>query len=296
MVDASGDGFETCVRRAKEMEEKGLRYMTMCMLGSVRDALKGCGFLVSGDRSAYDELEVVLKKAAREDEYESAVAYMGPSVSASYLDTVLGGMVTAEETSLSEAYAMLVAAGFTNEEVGKSMGGWNKEELEGPLVEEAVTVLRKRDEEEGDAYVVDKVVDSARMLGDAGALMREMNERHKNVATVAEAVSEALLARESEVRAKRRNGGRVGGSERDGRASELRLAEAGSRTAGGRSPERGDLCDDDDVHPRIPAASGGERRLRVVCVVRGGGASDRDEFGGTLWRSDAVGERRKCEV
>ena len=120
MVDASSDGFETCVRRAKEMEEKGIRYMTMCMLGSVRDALKGCGFLVSGDRSAYDELEVVLKKAAREDEYESAVAYMGPSVSASYLDTVLYGMVTAEETSLSEAYAMLLAAGFTNEEVGRA--------------------------------------------------------------------------------------------------------------------------------------------------------------------------------
>ncbi len=209
MVDASSDGFETCVRRAKEMEEKGIRYMTMCMLGSVRDALKGCGFLVSGDRSAYDELEVVLKKAAREDEYESAVAYMGPSVSASYLDTVLYGMVTAEETSLSEAYAMLLAAGFTNEEVGKSMGGWNKEELEGPLVEEAVTVLRKRDEEEGDVYVVDKVVDSARMMTDAAALMHEMNERHKNVATVAEAVSEALLARESEVRAKCRNEGSV---------------------------------------------------------------------------------------
>lgn len=209
MVDASSDGFETCVRRAKEMEEKGIRYMTMCMLGSVRDALKGCGFLVSGDRSAYDELEVVLKKAAREDEYESAVAYMGPSVSASYLDTVLCGMVTAEETSLSEAYAMLLAAGFTNEEVGKSMGGWNKEELEGPLVEEAVTVLRKRDEEEGDVYVVDKVVDSARMMSDAAVLMHEMNERHKNVATVAEAVSEALLARESEVRAKCRNEGSV---------------------------------------------------------------------------------------
>ena len=201
MVDASSDGFETCVRRAKEMEEKGIRYMTMCMLGSVRDALKGCGFLVSGDRSAYDELEVVLKKAAREDEYESAVAYMGPSVSASYLDTVLYGMVTAEETSLSEAYAMLLAAGFTNEEVGKSMGGWNKEELEGPVVEEAVTVLRKRDE--------DKVVDSARMMTDAAALMHEMNERHKNVATVAEAVSEALLACESEVRAKCRNEGSV---------------------------------------------------------------------------------------
>ena len=53
--------------------------------------------------------------------------------------------------------------------------------------------------------MVDKVVDSARMMGDAAALMREMNERHKNVATIAEAVSEALLARESEVRAKRRN-------------------------------------------------------------------------------------------
>lgn len=202
-MDASGEGFETCVRRAKEVEEKGVKYMTMTVLGTDREVQKGCGFLVSGDRTAYDELEVSLKKAAREVEYEPALAYVGASVSASYAELVLNGAKMAVESSLAEAYGMLLAAGFTNEEVSKSVGGWNKEELESPLVEEMAVVLKKKDDE-SDESVIDKVVDCERPLREAGVFLREANDRHVGAAMVSSAVSHAFMGIHADERVKGR--------------------------------------------------------------------------------------------
>ena len=202
-MDASGEGFETCVRRSKEVEEKGIKYMTMCVLGTDREVLKGCGFLVSGDRSGYDELEVHLKKATCEVEYESAIAYVGSSVSASYAELMLSGAKTAIESSLSEAYGMLLAAGFTNEEVSKSVSGWNKDDLEGPLVEEMAVVLKKKDDE-SDEFVVDKVVDGERPMREADVFLREASDRHVGVAMVSAAVSHTFVGSRVEERAKSR--------------------------------------------------------------------------------------------
>lgn len=193
LVDGSGEGFETCIRRSKECEEKGIRYLTICVLGTDKEVLKGCGFLISGDRSAYDELEVILKKASREVEYESCLCYVGSSVSASYVEMVLNGMITAEEESLSESYGMLLSAGFTNEEVSKSVSGWNKEELEGPMIENMATVLRKK-EDDDDGFVIDKVCDNEHVLEEANALFRESNDRRMNVSSISMGVSKAYVS------------------------------------------------------------------------------------------------------
>ena len=42
---------------------------------------------------------------------------------------------------------MLLAAGFTNEEVSKSFGTWNKDDLESPLLEAACNVLKRKDQD-----------------------------------------------------------------------------------------------------------------------------------------------------
>ena len=79
----------------KEAEEKGILYMTMGILGSEKEALKGCGLIVSGPREGYDLLEVCLKKIVKEIEYEPCLAYVGSSVSASYVMMILQGIITA---------------------------------------------------------------------------------------------------------------------------------------------------------------------------------------------------------
>ena len=63
---------------------------------------KGCGILLSGPREGYDAVEVSLKKAVVEKDYEPCIAYVGSSVSAAYAMMVLKGLLTSYEQVLAE--------------------------------------------------------------------------------------------------------------------------------------------------------------------------------------------------
>ena len=209
LVDTSDEGYETCLRRYKEAEEKGIQYMTMGILGSEKEALKGCGFMVSGAREGYDTIELVLKKAAKEIEYEPCLAYVGSSVSASYVMMVLKGILNAEEQVLAETYNMLLAAGFTNEEVSKSIATWNKDDLESPLLDAVCTVLKKKDQdvegcEKSEDFLIDRVIDCPVLLSEANTFLRETNDHHTGTPSLTAAIEETFLAAKREERAKGR--------------------------------------------------------------------------------------------
>lgn len=181
--------------------------MTMGILGTEKEALKGCGFLISGPREGYDTLEVVLKKATKEIDYESCIAYVGSSVSASYTMMVLKGVLNAEEQVLAETYNMLLSAGFTNEEVSKAISNWNKDDLESPVLESACTVLKKKDQdvegcEKSDDSLIDRVVDCPVVLSEATTLLRESNEHHVGTPALTAAIEETFIAAKREERAK----------------------------------------------------------------------------------------------
>lgn len=207
LVDGSDEGYETCLRRAKEMEEKGVHYLTMGVLGTDKEVQKGCGILLSGPREGYDAVEVSLKKAVVEKDYEPCIAYVGSSVSAAYAMMVLKGLLTSYEQVLAEVYGVLLAAGFTNEEVSKSIATWNKDDLASPLLEAMCVVLKKKDAdvegcEPGEGFLVDKAVDCPVPLREGASLLRESNDLHASLQSVVRAVYEGFLCEKKEERAK----------------------------------------------------------------------------------------------
>ena len=70
---------------------------------------------------------------------------------------------------------------------------WNKEELEGPMIENMATVLRKK-EDDDDGFVIDKVCDNEHVLEEANALFRESNDRRMNVSSISMGVSKAYVS------------------------------------------------------------------------------------------------------
>lgn len=199
LVDGSNEGYEVCLRREKEAEEKGILFLTMGLLGSDKEVQKQCGFIVSGSREGYDLIENHLKKAATEVEYEPCVAYIGASVSASYCTMVLSGLCLSLEQLLAEAYHMLVEAGFTNEEASKSLSGWNKEDLESPLLESLIQVLKKKDQdvegcEKGEGSLLDKVVDCPLPLPEDAVLLREGIEHRTAIEGLSSAMNEIYVS------------------------------------------------------------------------------------------------------
>ena len=77
--------------------------------------------------------------------------------------------------------------------MSKSVSGWNKEELEGPMIENMATVLRKK-EDDDDGFVIDKVCDNEHVLEEANALFRESNDRRMNVSSISMGVSKAYVS------------------------------------------------------------------------------------------------------
>lgn len=207
LIDATNEGYETSLRREKEVTEKKVHFLTMDILGTTKELQKGCGFIVSGEREAYDLVEGPLKKAATEVEYESCVAYVGSSVSASYASMVLSSMGLGMEQIVAEAYQMLHEAGFTNEEVSKSINGWNKDSLESPFLENLLHILKKKDQdvegcENGEGSLLDKVLDCPLPRSDDAVLLREGFEHHTAIGGLAAAVQEVSVSAKREERSK----------------------------------------------------------------------------------------------
>ena len=184
-----------------------MRFLTMEILGTTKELQKGCGFLLSGEREAYDLVEGPLKKAATEVEYEPCVAYIGSSVSAGYAGMVLSSLGLGMEQLVAEAYQMLHEAGFTNEEVSKSINGWNKDSLESPFLENLLHILKKKDQgvegcEKGEGSLLDKVLDCPLPRPDDSTLLREGFEHHAAIGALTAALQEISVSAKREERSK----------------------------------------------------------------------------------------------
>ncbi|CBK19986.2 uncharacterized protein [Blastocystis hominis] len=207
LIDATSEGYEINLRREKEAAEKGVRFLTMEILGTTKELQKGCGFLLSGEREAYDLVEGPLKKAATEVEYEPCVAYIGNSVSAGYAGMALSSLGLGMEQLVAEAYHMLHEAGFTNEEVSKSINGWNKDSLASPFLENLLHILKKKDQdvegcEKGEGSLLDKVLDCPLPRPDHSTLLREGFEHHAAIGALTAAVQEIAVSAKREERSK----------------------------------------------------------------------------------------------
>lgn len=279
LVDASNEGYEVCLRREKEAEEKGILFLTMGLLGSDKEVQKQCGFIVSGSREGYDLIENHLKKAATEVDYEPCVAYIGASVSASYCTMVLSGLCLSLEQLLAEAYHMLAEAGFTNEEASKSLSGWNKDDLESPLLESLIQVLKKKDQdvegcEKGEGSLLDKVVDCPLPLPDDAVLLREGVEHHVAIDGLSSAVNEIYVSVRREQRTTGTSCSRLRCSCHASQRPRVRLAEAGPRAADRGSPQHVRVRTAGADGAGVRAAAPSVERLQLVGEDRGGGACD----------------------
>lgn len=253
-----------------------MRFLTMEILGTTKELQKGCGFLLSGEREAYDLVEGPLKKAATEVEYEPCVAYIGNSVSAGYAGMALSSLGLGMEQLVAEAYHMLHEAGFTNEEVSKSINGWNKDSLASPFLENLLHILKKKDQdvegcEKGEGSLLDKVLDCPLPRPDHSTLLREGFEHHAAIGALTAAVQEIAVSAKREERSKGALGlrGLIG----SGHAVErprIRLAEAGPRAAHRGSAQ----------HVRVRAAGARDADVRAA-APRVGGLQLGDEAGGS---------------
>ncbi|MBO2944927.1 NADP-dependent phosphogluconate dehydrogenase [Paenibacillus sp. F411] len=165
IIDGGNAYFPDTVRRNKELEAKGFRYIGAGVSGGEEGALKGPSIMPGGQKSAYELVEPILTAISAKVNDEPCCTYIGPDGAGHYVKMVHNGIEYGDMQLICEAYQLLKdVLGMEAPELHEIFTEWNKGELDSYLIEITADIFSKYDEETGKP-MVDLILDTAGQKG-----------------------------------------------------------------------------------------------------------------------------------
>jgi 6-phosphogluconate dehydrogenase len=188
LIDGGNSFFQDTIRRTRELEAKGLRYIGTGVSGGEEGALHGPSIMPGGTREAYDQVgKIFLDIAARVDG-QPCCTYIGADGAGHYVKMVHNGIEYGDMQLIGEAYMLMKdALGMSHEEMHQTFAEWNKGELDSYLIEITTDILSKKDPETGQP-LVEMILDKAGQKGTGKWTSQSALDLGISTPTVAEAV------------------------------------------------------------------------------------------------------------
>jgi 6-phosphogluconate dehydrogenase len=166
LIDGGNSWFLDTERRSKELAVDGFHYIGTGVSGGEQGALWGPAIMPGGQRDAWDALAPILKAiAAKADDGEPCVDYMGPGGAGHYVKMVHNGIEYGDMQLIAEAYDLLSRAlRLPARELSGIFEAWNAGDLRSYLIEITAEVLARTDPETG-RPLVDLILDEAQQKG-----------------------------------------------------------------------------------------------------------------------------------
>ena len=141
LIDGGNSYFVDTDRRSYELA--GFHFVGTGVSGGEEGALHGPAIMPGGPRPAWDALAPILRAiAAKADDGEPCVAYMGPRGAGHYVKMVHNGIEYGDMQLIGEAYQLLRdGLGKTALHIADVFTEWNKGDLDSYLVEITAEVL-----------------------------------------------------------------------------------------------------------------------------------------------------------
>lgn len=115
-------------------------------------------------KEAYDLIAPIFEQIAGKapQDGKPCVAYMGPNGAGHYVKMVHNGIEYGDMQLIAESYDLLKRVlGLDNAEIQSIFEEWNEGELDSYLIEITKEVLKRKDDQGTDGYIVDKILDKA---------------------------------------------------------------------------------------------------------------------------------------
>ncbi|KAI9905801.1 hypothetical protein PsorP6_014335 [Peronosclerospora sorghi] len=195
LVDGGNEWFPNSVRRARELEPKGIHFVGMGVSGGEEGARKGPSLMPGGPKEAFDALAPILTQCAAQVDDGPCTTYLGPIGSGNYVKMVHNGIEYGDMQLIAEAYDILkLAGGLSNDELATVFAEWNQSELESFLIEITAQIFSKKDDLTDDGYVVDKILDKTGMKGTGRWTVQEAAERSIAAPTITASLDARYLS------------------------------------------------------------------------------------------------------
>nr|MDQ2687198.1 NADP-dependent phosphogluconate dehydrogenase [Armatimonadota bacterium] len=165
LIDGGNSLFTDTERRVKALEAEGFRFLGTGVSGGEEGALNGPSIMPGGSREAYHLVEPIFTKIAAQVDGTPCCTYIGDGGAGHYVKMVHNGIEYADMQLIAEAYDLLHnGLGLDNDELHEVFSQWNEGDLDSFLIEITMQIFARKDDD-GDGFLVDKVLDRAAQKG-----------------------------------------------------------------------------------------------------------------------------------
>lgn len=165
LIDGGNSFFMDTIRRNRQLESEGYRFIGTGISGGEEGALKGPAIMPGGQKDAYELVEPILTAISAKVSGDPCCTYIGSDGAGHYVKMVHNGIEYGDMQLICEAYALLKSIlGFSADELHDIFSEWNRGELDSYLIEITRDIFSKKDPETGKP-MVDLILDRAGQKG-----------------------------------------------------------------------------------------------------------------------------------
>jgi 6-phosphogluconate dehydrogenase len=166
LIDGGNSLFSDTDRRNLELEARGFHYIGTGVSGGEEGALWGPAIMPGGQVEAWEAVAPIFRAmAAKADDGEPCVAYMGPRGAGHYVKMVHNGIEYGDMQLIAETYDLLHRGlGLTAADLHDVFAEWNAGELKSYLIEITAQIFTVQDPDTGQP-LVDVILDEAAQKG-----------------------------------------------------------------------------------------------------------------------------------
>ena len=163
LIDGGNTFFQETMRRNEELDNSGINFIGMGVSGGEKGALEGPSLMPGGQKEAYDLVEPILKKiAAKAENGEACVTYVGPNGAGHYVKMVHNGIEYGDMELIAESYNLIRnLLGLSNDEISDVFNEWKDGELKSYLIDITADILTRKDDLGTGKPIVDVILDRA---------------------------------------------------------------------------------------------------------------------------------------
>ncbi|CAL4318779.1 6-phosphogluconate dehydrogenase, decarboxylating [Buchnera aphidicola (Chaitophorus sp. 3695)] len=165
LIDGGNSFYKDTMQRSSLLFKKKIHFFGIGISGGEEGALKGPAIMPGGNKLIYKRISSLLKNiAAKTENNESCVNYIGSDGSGHYVKMVHNGIEYGDMQLISESYFILKnSLNLNNKQLAKIFSNWNKGELKSYLIEITRNIFLKKNS--SGKYLIDVILDKANNKG-----------------------------------------------------------------------------------------------------------------------------------
>ncbi|WP_100406595.1 NADP-dependent phosphogluconate dehydrogenase [Bacillus solitudinis] len=202
IIDGGNAYFEDTIRRNKELEADGIRFVGTGVSGGEEGALKGPSIMPGGQKDAYELVKPIFTDISAKVDGDACSTYIGPDGAGHYVKMVHNGIEYGDMQLITEAYYLMKQVlGLDAQDLHETFADWNKGELDSYLIEITADIFTKVDEETGKP-LVDLILDTAGQKGTGKWTSKSSLDLGVPLSIITESVFQRFLSAMKEERVK----------------------------------------------------------------------------------------------